>query len=366
MKRLGWTSWALVLTGLLGLAALSIFLGKGNDAARPSASSYEPSGLRAFADLVRTQGYKVRVDTSLKPTLKPGDVAVLAYVEVEQGEEVDERIAFDAYILSQVANGVNALSFQVPRQFRSASLTAQSSENVVDRFDKRAQLKLSSLDGNEVTLAGPRFSPYSFSANVSAMTVNKGQGTYVSMVGGLGATNRFIDKLDNAAFMLEGVKLAAPKGSTLVFCEAAFGGGVEAGLLASMGLWAVGAWWQIGLLCLVVVYSLSKPFGLPLPVKRKQAGGRDFVDGVSNLFRRAGAGAPALAAMLREANSEIYRKLKLPRDAGPGERDRVIPEKLSLLLRKVEAASLHRLSTVDAVQLARELDASMREFRDPS
>ncbi len=163
--------------------------------------------------------------------------------------------------------------------------------------------------------------------------------------------------------MVEAIRSVAPRGARIVFCEAAFGLGSEPGVIESLGLWAVGAWWQLGILFVLAVYALGKPFGLPEVVRAKQVGGREMIDAVANIYRRARAGHVALGAMTRSADAEIRRLAKLPRDAGRGERDRVIPEDLVRALAEAEAASTERLPAADALRIARRLEESLDAFR---
>lgn len=361
MKKSPFLRFGFILLGLLALGAVSVFMGRGNDKSNPSISSYEPSGLRAFADLLRKQGYRVRADLATEPKLAQNEVPVLVSLD---GYADSAGQDFLTHMDARREEFPAMIEVSVPTYFRAASLNAQNQSNEVQRVDGKQKLMVSDTTMDYYSNDNTSALVFKDTRNVGVITVTTSRGRGIRVAGGLNATNRFIDKHDNAAYLMYAVRLAAKPGATLVFCEAAFGGGKSLGLVGSMGLWAVGAWWQIGLLAVIVVFTLGKPFGLPKPRRFQQTGGREFVEGISMLFRRARAGGPALSSMLRQANEDIYRRMKLPRDAGPGERDRVIPENLSLLLRQVEAASLHRLANADAIRLARELDDAMRRFRE--
>ena len=161
-------------------------------------------------------------------------------------------------------------------------------------------------------------------------------GERLHVYSGIIATNRFIDKNDNAVEAVRLVRTVAKPGSRLVFLEAAFGNGSEPGVLETLGSWALAGWWQLLLLGGVVIYTLGKPFGYPDEERPMQRGGRELIDAVSNIYRRSRMTQLALHAMYDEADRQVRRKLKLPVDAPVSERNRLIPTDLATAFTNIE------------------------------
>src|SRR5262249_6709267 len=105
---------------------------------------------------------------------------------------------------------------------------------------------------------------------------DKGQEAYLA--NGIIATNRFIDRQQNAYVLLDMVKRVAPaRGGRIVFAEATFGNAHIPGVFESIGTWALAGWFQLLFLGVVVVYSLGKPFGYPDPERRQERGARELM-----------------------------------------------------------------------------------------
>jgi len=368
MKKRSPFVWAWVLVGLLAVAAGLVAFGRQSRNTVPSAASYEASGLHALFELLQAEGYRTEVSHSARPKLLPGEVALAAFVETDDFQARQTAATLQEHLAEQAAEGVNVVCLSLPPDFASAMREAEGTSLDVARFDGKRKLKVSTLaDGNLEGVAssflGNEFVTWRDGARMPVVTLKRNSGTVAVVSAGLNATNHFIDRNDNATYVMEAIRSVAPRGARIVFCEAAFGLGSEPGMIESLGLWAVGAWWQLGILFVIAVYALGKPFGLPEVVRAKQVGGREMIDAVANIYRRARAGHVALGAMTRSADAEIRRLTKLPRDAGRGERDRVIPEDLVRALAEAEAASTERLPAADALKIARRLEESLEAFR---
>lgn len=368
MKKRSPFIWAWVLVGLLAVAAGLVAFGRQSRNTVPSAASYEASGLHALFELLQAEGYRAEVSHSARPKLLPGEVALAAFVETDDFQARQTAATLQEHLAEQAAEGVNVVCLSLPPDFASAMREAEGTSLDVARFDGKRKLKVSTLaDGNLEGVAssflGNEFVTWRDGARMPVVTLKRNSGTVAVVSAGLNATNHFIDRNDNATYVMEAIRSVAPRGARIVFCEAAFGLGSEPGMIESLGLWAVGAWWQLGILFVIAVYALGKPFGLPEVVRAKQVGGREMIDAVANIYRRARAGHVALGAMTRSADAEIRRLTKLPRDAGRGERDRVIPEDLVRALAEAEAASTERLPAADALKIARRLEESLEAFR---
>ncbi len=355
LPSLGW-----VLLGLLVVAGMLLSAGRNETAADPRANSFAPSGTAALFSLLSSRGYKVKIDRSPHPKLETGDVAIAF--------QVDSLIPVNESKIQEVRTGLENSSVQgatviwlpIDRDFQAASVTAQTPQSYPRRDQLPRRVSSASTpepaDPSSEAILGDASRPF-----VSA--VRSGVGYQVTYDDGIGLTNRFIDRADNAQVFMETLRAFAPRGAQVVFTEAAFGNIEEPGLLATIGSWAEAGWYQLLLLFLVIIYSLNRRFGLPEQYRPKQKGARELLDAVTDTFIRARAGASALQAASNEADGRLRSVLKLPRDAGAGELYRLLPESLINALTRVRAASeMQKVPSGEAFDLINKLESEMDEF----
>ena len=357
MKRLlpsiGW-----VLFGLLAIAAAMISAGRQDESAIPAADSYAPAGTAALYTLLQAKGYEVDIDRGLHPNPGPGEVAI-AFFRLGP-KQTDEEEAASKSLLASVKNGAVVLWLPIPEDFSTASQDAAipktfSRPDGQSRTASVEQPPEDTLDGSVPVLGT--------SENYLISATKSGAGYEIWYADGIGVTNRFIDKAQNAQVLLEALQAYAPPHTRVLFTEATFGNGRDPGLLRTIGAWAEGAWYQILFLFGVIIYTLNLRFGLPERYRPKQRGARELLDAITDTYTRAKASGPALEAASARTDSLLRSVLKLPRDAGSGELYRLLPEPLIDAIVKVKAASeMTKVRPQDALELIQKLEAHTQEF----
>lgn len=341
-----WTV-ALALLGLLGIAVGMIALGKRDDETFPSASSYGPSGASALQELVRRSGYTVVVDHSTSPALKKGDVAIAFYPTISStdtfgfGQDDEDAEAARQALGKYVKEGGKLLSLPVTNDFPVASRTLLSSATTVESKDgSRARVEWDQLPAVMPLIYDEPKAEYTLwsSRNAPLATVRRiGAGTDALFAEGLLATNRFIDREENARVVMDTLRKLAKPGSRVVFVEAAFGNAENPSLMELIGPWAKAGWTQLLFLGIVIIYTLGKPFGMPDPDRRKIRGSRELLDAMANTLRRGRMTSVALRSVHEDTNRLLRKWFRRPRDT-----DHVSPEAQHL------ASLRHALSRVEA------------------
>ena len=169
-----------------------------------------------------------------------------------------------------------------------------------------------------------------------AVLMANGKGILARTTDGLFTTNRFLDRADNADLALRLIKGLVPDGGRVVFTEASLGKGIENSLVNTLGPWATGAYIQVLALFLVIVLTLGIRFGLPELEKRKQAGQREMLDAIADVYRRARSTAVALDSAYVEADLRIRRGLKIPANATESQRNDLLPPELLRTMNEVD------------------------------
>jgi hypothetical protein len=184
----------------------------------------------------------------------------------------------------------------------------------------------------------------------------------LTVADGLFATNRFLDRLDNAPVLLSLIATITPPSGRIVFTEASFGNSSGSSLVGAIGPWAEAAWLQLIFLFAVVVLTLGYRFGLPREERGKERGQRELIDAVADTYLRGKMTRVALAAVYEDVNSQISRALKLPKDAPVGDRNRQLPEPFVRTLNDVLAGTQGKMRSAEATALAEKLYEQLGEF----
>lgn len=361
------TTIAWILLGLLGLSALSITLGSKDNKAYPSVESYAPSGSAAFAELLRRNGYSVTAERKALPNFQANDVVVLFEVDSQTNWTSQRDSALGKRLKKFISAGGTAVILPISEDFREASAAASGKAVTVTRSPNITRTV--ETDESSVYRAEPELEEDTYPAPLwttvnqpLAEVVRSGKGIAIEFSNGLLATNRFIDRKDNAEVLLSSIKTVVPPGARFVFAESALMNR-SPGLLETIGAWAEAAWYQILLVVGVVIYTLGKRFGLPDEERAKQRGSRELLDAVADTFKRAKATRAAMQAAYKAANAELREVLKLPRDASDGERNRLLPESLCMALAKLELASRQeRIPASDAFELIEGVERELDDF----
>ncbi len=333
-----------ILAGVLLITIALIFSAREEGQGFPSVTSTRASGYSAFAELLRRDGYNVRLDRSVRPTFAKGDVviAITRGVSDENDEQSLEEAMGDPpldphgeQVKEHLEGGGRVIELINSEHFDFASVGAGAVERFAESSadsSRRYSLSLpSQTEGKTVFDVTAR--PY------EAWTVNKvsfvryfavGDGLLVTVGEGLPVTNRFLDKDErqNAEFFLDLVRNVAPAGATIVFDESGIGNAEAPTVTNTLGEWAVAARWQVMLLFAVLIYTLSRRFGLPETETRSVRSSRELFDAVADVFRRTSNTGLALDNLLVECDQRIRRVLNAPATAKRSDILQMVPTPL--------------------------------------
>jgi hypothetical protein len=392
--------FALGLLAVLVIAAILISLGQRETYARPSANSYNPSGLHALRELLSENGIASKIDRLEVPRIEPNDLVIAAYVE--SGPSMfgqDPLDPIEKQLDRHIRRGGRVMVLPFDEDFRARSLTAVKAATPIFSTSSKESLQVNSAPltfgnlsewGEEATSGSATFLPFEFeddtyspwfrrSSNSGEPFLTlalRGSGMFARFSDGMFATNRFIDRSDNAQIALRSIQGLLKDGGKVVFAEGTLGGAISPSLVDILGPWAAGIWVQLTVLFLVVIVTLGVRFGLPSQERRKQVGQREMVDAISDVYRRARSTSTAMDAVYNLADHRIRRGLKLPAHLTNVERDKFLPPSLVRLLQDVDLAKKplievdskgrqrisHRLSGSEALALAQNLEQELDAF----
>lgn len=357
MRRLNVRVWTALLFGVLALSAVLLKYGEQEQTAFPSITSTKPSGLAAFAEILRRTGFQVSRTRSADPSLGSSALAIIPTTD-ETDLEFDPQEGEDGMGLAQRVreDGTPFVAVRIPSDFKR------------ELAGNGAVRTTNSLDGTALETTSVPLDYFEFRTDwitvweaLGSVVMADGKGGFV-VNGGLIATNALIDQQDNAELLYRTVLAAADGRKEVVFCEALIAGPEETDLIDTFGSWALPAWWQGWLLVAVVVFTLGKRFGLPSEARQRERGARDLVDAIAGTFLRARATGVALESAAVRADASIRKAQRISRDASRETRDSRLPESLRLALAAVEGNIHSRLSHRDALTLVRRLEDEVAEF----
>lgn len=373
MKRSGLlVAWTLL--GILAVAAVMITLERSESQANPKIDSFRPSGLAAFADLLRANGYRVESTTSASPKLAKDDIVVACIEENPEDLHVREIDDDTPGVLGRLSHfiqdGGKAILLPFAPDFGDKSQLVQDRDAESEfspaplRVATRPPLSNQPTDlPEDLVSARLVHDRYGTNSDIAWLT-RYTDGTILSFSDGYMASNRFIDRAQNADVLMSAISTIAPKGSHLLFVESSFSN-EQAGLLEILGPGAIGAWYQCLFLFVVVVFTLGKRFGLPEEARPTQTGQRELVDAIADTYRRARSTRAACRASYDRADTDVRKALKLSSDAPASERDYRVPVELASAFRRVFEGTIDVLSPQDAFQRCQTLRRLAGEFSRP-
>lgn len=338
-----------VLLGLLAISAGILSLGHQDLRAKPSVLSYDPSGTSAFASLLEKRGYRVRIDTRSHPKLEANEVAFAFHVTgipvFFQDPDTPENPELQGF-LDLVKGGGRAVLASVPYEFFNESrnlLHGQPRTINLGAADKKLVLFAGTANAEEdksgVVADSPSVALWvGDDGHVVVRASQVGKGRLLEATDGIFLTNRFIDRSQDADAALRLISLAAKPGETIVFTESTVGNVEDPGLMEAIGPWAIAGWRQVLFLVAVVIYTLSKRFGIPDESRSKQTGSRELVDGLADTYYRTRQTKAAMGAALERCDQILRNALRLPRDYSRGDRDELLPTSLRMALTRLRAA----------------------------
>lgn len=362
-----------VLAGLLVIGMIMLTIGQPERETNPSAENYGPSGLAALADLLRQSGYEVRLDRRERPRIRKDELAIAMDVEKEAGAEfLQEPPQFEGILASFVSEGGTLLTGTAPKNFNTASKsTSPVKASLVDESGRaREDGPHAQVSAGTWTVAN--LNPDPMESEVATVWLGGNQklvqayaydaGLAYALGSSLFLSNRFLDKAENAKFALSLVSALAPE-KKVVFVEAAAGNIVEPTLLEELGVWVKYGWVQFVFLAILIGYAAGKRFGLPILDVTRQRGQRDMVEAVGFLYHRSRADATALGAILRNADRDLRKSLKLSFDAPQTQRDDQLPDTLLAALdHAARVASIEVSPESQVLAAARRVEREVEAF----
>ncbi|MBI5705860.1 MAG: hypothetical protein HZC36_02600 [Armatimonadetes bacterium] len=388
MRRFrGFWFWAWTLAGLLAISGALLTLGRTDNESNPDSVSFGPSGLSAFAEVLRQEGYRVRSERGLNGKIDAKALVVACIVEQPRSafEELDTEAPklqpespAVAVLRRHFQSGGTALVTSLPFSFVEATRLGESGQSAITDWieaeESGKEPKPLAISGGKTTGISNWYRELPWLNNggfwvrsdedgnlgLELVLAEKGRMGFVSS--GIGATNRFLSRADNATFWVQNVRTLAPPGSEVVFLEAAHGTVEEPSLILAIGEWAQAAWWQTGIMVLVLFLTLGKRFGLPSQPRGVEMGSKDLADALSSVMRRGKASPLAVEVLLKRMDRELRWKLKLPVDSPRQRRDELLPDALKAAIHEAEVLSKERGPRGAALAAMRRLEAEVRSF----
>lgn len=362
-----------VLLGLLIAAAAVLLGGETDDRAAPSAESYSPSGLRAFVELLKANGYHPVVDRNRKPAIGPNDIVVSfdvvrrdALTSKTADDEESEAFATNDWISDRVEEGAFWVTSSFQSDFSKSSRRALDGTPVDARSTgSAARLKVildpDADDSSADDWDSPDLTPiWTTDVFPIASTWTYGDGRVIECRDGLPFSNRFVEKADDARLVMSLIRAANRPGAKVVFAEATWSQADDRGLFATIGGWASAAYYQAMFWFVVLLLCMGIRFGYPDEVRATQRGSRELLDAVAFFSRRAKHANLALAAAHGKFDRDIRNVLRIPLDASIQERDRTLTTELITALRQMDIGSRQeKLSNDQAMGL---IDEAKRAF----
>lgn len=369
---------ALALAGVLLIATGMIALGRHESVMYPSATSYLPSGASAFQELLKRSGYQVVVDTSSTPKLRPGDMAVAFFdadAKASPANGSDEAPTDPLQptkddLAKFVKDGGSLLSLPFSRDFAGDSKNfLDSNIPVQSASGQKAQVnwdKNGPADASFIENTDQPYSLWGLGRNtkqaVDLVSLHRnGKGLDAVVADGIIASNRFIDRNQNALVLMDTARVLAKPGARVVFVEAAFGNVDDLSLTETIGPWAKAAWFQLVFLGIVAIYTLGKPFGLPDPERREQKGSRELVDAMADTLRRGRMTRLALRSVYEDTNRLLRKWFRTPRDTNREDLEAYKLVDLHNSLNRVQAAMEIGAPEDEAAKMVRDVERLVKE-----
>ena len=389
--RMAW-----ILLGLLAVGSAAFELGRPKTNEQPYASSFDPSGAAAFAEMLRQDGYQVQISTLLPASLRSNVLAISFVQREEISSPLEERVSDTVSSMPAAKKSADSSGGDEDSEIATATPLAPSSIRlIVDHLRKGGNAiilgynpKLDLKEDHPVarTVVDPAGHSYNlifpagvgiysedlanadavlpawlFAEQAVANLDQIGTGRAVVLDDGELAMNSFIDQSDNSRLLLDQVHLLAPKGAVVEILDGSLNGSAG-GLIEALGPWAQGVQLQLILVGIVIVYALGKRFGLADETPRLQRGARDLLDGIADTYNRGHAAKAGLQAVLEEADRAVRRQLKLPSDAPLRKRNELLTPAAAQVLTACEHGLMQDLKPFEALTLARHLETELELF----
>lgn len=321
MNHKKWSRLPIFLS-LLILAATALFLaGRDEFQDRPSPFNTRDSGIAAFVELLKIDGYHVTVNRDEAPTLKTSDFVI---VPILHSKELSNRTIKRLNTHWKPGGSILTMNFESGKTIQTAR-----TEEIVLPGSSRRVFKVDTKDASPFHFPDLADEPFYESRTNQGTTLVRvwanGKGSWMDLTSGQSSTNKFLGQNDNAAFLLSLVNRSAPMGSNVVVSTAGIGEDSKKGILGEFGDWAVVAQWQFLLLLAVIALTLGTRFGQARTFASTQRGSRQLLDAVAELLQRSGKAQFAAKMLVMEAVKKKKHELRYSRS----EPDSVVVLRLS-------------------------------------
>jgi hypothetical protein len=285
------------LSLVLSLSVIGMLIAKNERQTMPSMTSSKPSGLRLFSQLLERNGVPMKLERTLSPVFQPNDLVVVARIPGDR--ETSE--VFQKAMVKHLDEGGNILEIRMDDGFNDSSIAAANPVKVRSLLDREAEpflvnlpnpsdslvnVEEMSLIDNQSSVKQGLYEAIENAGSPVSSVRRQSKGYIWSFHNALPVSNRFLDKHDNAAFVMDHVRRMKKPGARVVFAEAGIGNVTQETILSLIGPWARATGWQVALLFGVVIFSLGVPFGVVRGKSVYQRGSRDVVHAVGQLLRR--------------------------------------------------------------------------------
>lgn len=328
-----------LLVVFLGAIVL-FFAGKDTAGSLPSIENQRPAGLMLLADVLRSRGHQVVVSRQKSPKLKPDDV--LVYVSTSNSFQEFE----DAIPSPSLLAGQDSIRLAIYDGDLRQAMEQQGGPEAPVRWAGGQ----SKTDGKmEFQSSDPGFGSSGRNLLLSenqalAQLESKSTGhRELNLLAGTAAINLLVHKADNADFIVGMFEGMNRKKGRFVFWEYGIGNRQDNSLMQDLGNSFSVAYWQIILVGAVIIFSVGKRFGPPLPPSLKVRGTRELVDAFGDVLWRQKRTDIALQLIYDNLDLRVRRAANLAPGASLKDRDEHLPPEVAGALRGLAQAAQSNL-----------------------
>lgn len=312
-------------------------------------SNFGPSGTSAFLELLKRSNYKVKIDDSGSPKLAPTMVIPVSNTH---------KKSFASFMKS-IKSGTTIVTFVIPEEDRDKPVPLR----IINDISGESAGQLEPLGKNTDDEEKP---PISNSESVNLLSAENGGESIakiyskdniriIHMTDASCITNRHIDKVNNASISLGLISMAGKPEAELTFVGNFSSRISEDNLIAKLGRPFEAAWSQLMILVLVIFITLSIRFGLAPETRASERGGRELVDGLAWMTKRKKNARWALRAVFDRVLTELERRHRIGREQIIQRPDLYLSPDAAIILKDVEAATMHDISEQEAIRHAKAL-----------
>jgi hypothetical protein len=333
--REGWILGALLGLFVLGTAWLTQRGEENQRREQPTTYSTGRGGTRALFDLLDRQGVAV-VRFERPYTRIPADAGLLIMFEPIARNDGNLEEGENAALWKWVENGGSFLLVTSPQgmgkgvELNSVGVSLEKSQPAdlpvnsevspllrdVGKLLVEGPLRLQNLDPKkQTTLVADAEGAY-------AVTFPRKKGRVTVVTEGLAASNAQLAKADNAIFFVNVAQAAAGPSSakTVLFDEYHQGFGSESvggnSLWQAMGAPLRNAFWYLGAVALILIYSLNRRFGAPIVIEGPRSRpSTEYIASMAGFYRRAQAADIPFENIYRAFLRDLAARVDAPPDA---------------------------------------------------